>query len=171
MKVRLAQPEDAPIIASIRVAAWREAYKNILPEDYLHALDPAENLDMLGRRIAERSSEFTVALSDPGGPICGFSISGTPRYATSSRVMELWALNVLPEFWGNGIGRALVSACINSATQAESTLIELWVLSENHRAIGMYERCGFMPTGRDRSTTKLTGYPLHELCYSYAIDL
>lgn len=169
MNIRSAQPEDALAISEIRVAAWQSAYRTILPGDYLQSLDPASNLDGLSRLISERSLEFLVAMPDSDSPICGFSISGVPRYEAPVGVVELWALNVSPASWGRGIGRALVSACLDSAAQAENELVELWVLSKNQRAIRMYESAGFLPTGRDRSTSELTGHPLHELCYSYSI--
>lgn len=83
---------------------------------------------------------------------------------------ELAALNVLPAYWGHGIGRALVTACVDSAALAGSLRLELRVLSENHRAKRLYEACGFRATGGELITTNLTGYPLHELCYSHGLN-
>ena len=53
------------------------------------------------------------------------------------------------EFWGLGIGWALINACIECAGNAGYTQLELSVVAENTRAISMYERAGFVEFGRN----------------------
>lgn len=52
-------------------------------------------------------------------------------------------------FWGMGIGRALVTACIESAKNAGYAQLELEVVSNNDGAIYLYESMGFMEYGRN----------------------
>lgn len=69
-------------------------------------------------------------------------------------------ISVLKEFWGMGIGRLLMEACIECAKEAGYKQIELTVVAENERAIGLYERLGFQEYGRNPMgfNSKFTGY-------------
>lgn len=58
-------------------------------------------------------------------------------------------ISVVKEFWGLGIGRALMDACIECARDAGYVQLELNVVTENIRAISMYERTGFTEYGRN----------------------
>lgn len=52
-------------------------------------------------------------------------------------------------FCGMGIGRALVTACIECAKEAGYSQLELEVVSENRNAIALYESIGFTEFGRN----------------------
>lgn len=58
-------------------------------------------------------------------------------------------LTVAKAFWSLGIGRALLNACIECAKTAGYLQLELNVVSENKRAISMYESVGFKEFGRN----------------------
>lgn len=58
-------------------------------------------------------------------------------------------LAVLPERWGEGLGRAGVELAV-AAIRAAGRTPTLWVLAANHRARGLYEHLGWQPTGRER---------------------
>ena len=58
-------------------------------------------------------------------------------------------ISTAKEFWGLGIGWALLNACIECAKNAGYTQLELSVVAENMRAISLYERAGFVEFGRN----------------------
>ncbi|ADZ84261.1 GNAT family N-acetyltransferase [Cellulosilyticum lentocellum] len=60
-----------------------------------------------------------------------------------------FGISVTKEFWGIGIGRALMDACIECARDAGYMQLELNVVAENVKAISMYERAGFTEYGRN----------------------
>ena len=60
-----------------------------------------------------------------------------------------FGISIAKEFWGLGIGWALINACIECAGNAGYTQLELSVVAENTRAISMYERAGFVEFGRN----------------------
>lgn len=68
-------------------------------------------------------------------------------------------------FWGLGIGSALMDACIECAKKAGFTQLELEVVSENQRAIALYEKAGFREFGRNPRgfNSRFSGY--QELVY------
>lgn len=58
-------------------------------------------------------------------------------------------VSVLKEYWGLGIGRALMEACIKCAREAGYVQLELNVVAENERAISLYKKEGFVEFGRN----------------------
>ena len=54
-----------------------------------------------------------------------------------------YGISVLRSFWGRGIGFALTQCIIEAAKNMGYEQIELEVVSENHTAVALYEKCGF----------------------------
>lgn len=63
-------------------------------------------------------------------------------------------------YWGLGIGRALLNACIECAKEAGYRQMELQVVAENDRALRLYEHAGFVEYGRNPRDclSRYTGY-------------
>ena len=60
-----------------------------------------------------------------------------------------FGVNILKEYWGLGVGRALMEACIQCAQEAGYAQLELSVVAENTRAIALYQKAGFVEFGRN----------------------
>lgn len=161
-----AKPEDAEAIGRVRVSAWRAAYRQFMSDDFLSALDPANNVDELKERLSNQGSDFTVFVAEEDQSVVAFAITGKPRYRASDRTMELWAVNVLPEYWRMGIGSALVERVARHAVESGFERLELWCLKGNHPAQEAYQKLGFVESGLERSSSQLTGNILHELHYA-----
>ena len=71
-----------------------------------------------------------------------------------------FGISILKDYWGLGIGRALMEACIQCAKAAEYAQLELEVVAENTRAISMYQTAGFVEYGRNPKgfRSRNTGY-------------
>ena len=54
-----------------------------------------------------------------------------------------FGISILKEYWGMGIGRALMDASIACARQAGYTQLELEVVADNERAVSLYRHAGF----------------------------
>lgn len=167
--LRKAEPKDVEAIGKIRVAAWQAAYREFMPGDFLAALDPKGNLAELRARISYPGPDFMVTVSEERGAVVAFSIVGAPRYQTAANTIELWAVNVLPEYWRGGVGSSLVEKAVKDARQLGFDRIELWCIKGNVSAQSAYEKIGFLKTGRVRSTSHLTGYRLNEVQYAKAL--
>lgn len=74
-------------------------------------------------------------------------------------------ISILKEFWGLGLGKALMNACIQCAKNAGYKQLELNVVAENVRAISLYKSIGFEEFGRNPRgfNSRLSGY--QELVY------
>ena len=60
-----------------------------------------------------------------------------------------FGISVAREYWGLGIGRALMRACIACAKRAGYSQLELDVVSDNVAAIKLYQSEGFVEWGRN----------------------
>ena len=60
-----------------------------------------------------------------------------------------FGISVVKKYWGLGIGKALLTSCIECAKTAGYNQLELKVVAENERAVSMYERAGFVECGRN----------------------
>lgn len=54
-----------------------------------------------------------------------------------------FSVAIRKEFWGQGLGSALLSACVEQARQAGFTWVQLCVHRDNAPAIALYEKFGF----------------------------
>ncbi len=67
---------------------------------------------------------------------------------------EVWAIYVLPEYWGVGIGNGLLAATLTQLRTIGKSDCSLWVLKQNTRAIRFYESAGFrLNYGSDKTIT------------------
>lgn len=144
--VRLARPADAAAIVDVRIAAWRAAYAGLMPADYLAAMDddrPAVVARLADRLDGSLSHTSLVGL-DAAGVVVGACAFG-PGRDEEPEAGELYAINVRPQAWGSGVGRAL----LREAEQALAGFptAYLWVVEGNARARRFYERSGWPPDG------------------------
>jgi RimJ/RimL family protein N-acetyltransferase len=64
-------------------------------------------------------------------------------------------VSVLKEHWGFGIARRMMEAMLEWARQEEMRKVELRVRVDNHRAIKLYERMGFVQEGQHRNAMRV----------------
>ncbi|SFU92828.1 GNAT family N-acetyltransferase [Butyrivibrio sp. M55] len=67
---------------------------------------------------------------------------------------------ILKEYWGLGLGKALMEACIECAKNAGYAQLELNVVAENERAVALYKKMGFVEYGRNPRgfNSRVSGY-------------
>jgi len=133
------------------VASWQAAYAGLLPDDFLARLSAEERAASWARRIREGVGQVLVIEED--GVVAGFA-----AFAPS----QLYALYLLPEFWGRGLGRALHDRVVE-AMSGDSAI--LWVLATNERAKAFYLRQGWLDDG-ETATETLEGVTLDVVRFS-----
>ena len=126
--------------AYVHWLCWHEAYAEMVSEAYLEKL----TLDKCEQIAFQWRDNILVVLD--GERVVGFAGYGCSR--ESQNVGELFALYVLPSYWGTGIAKHLFEAV--SEQLSAYCAIGLWVLKENARAIRFYQKYGFVPTGEEQ---------------------
>jgi len=158
--VRAATADDVREIAQIHVDAWRAAYRGHMPESYLAALSVEERAKMWSRVVSSPAPARLVVTD----PVTGFCFHG-PSRDKEDGVAEIFAVYVRPDSWRHGAGRALCAQALDDARERACTAITLWVLEANVPARLFYERLGYSADGAERTNTRLTEFPLHEVRY------
>ena len=104
-------------------------------------------------------------LAEVDGTVVG--LAGIDQVGSKYKVCHRtdFGISVDQAYWGLGIGRALMEACIECAKKAGFEQIELNVIADNSRAIDMYEKAGFVEFGRNPRgfKSRISGY--QELVY------
>lgn len=160
--VRSARLEDAIALARVHVDTWRSTYRGIVPDPYLDAL-----------RYEQRAERWTQILSSPingvanfvvelQGDVVGFASGGPSRGEDAPTDGELWAVYLLKEHQGKGIGRQLFQAVVNHLLLQERRSMMLWVLVDNPSR-RFYDKMGGRPA--DVQPIEIGGIPVQEVRY------
>lgn len=163
MLIREAQISDAKQIAKIKIDTWRTTYIGIMSDDYLDNLSYARMEDWVQSRLTDNDSFMYVAEIIPG-QIVGYAYAGPEREGSEIYPAELYALYVLKDYQGAGIGRQLVKAvALRFATLGIHSML-IWALADNpYRSF--YERLG----GHELNSKiiNIGGYDLKEIAYTW----
>ena len=150
LKVLKANQQDAALIADIHVKGWEEAYKTLLNHPEFNAPDVEKRTSQWEGWLSENS----VLLAYSGDQAVGFVSFGrlkTPPPGSSPirplYSSEIYGLYVLPEFFKQGIGRALMSEAAKALIEDKHQSLCLWCIEKNKPALEFYkvlggERCG-----------------------------
>jgi GNAT superfamily N-acetyltransferase len=93
------------------------------------------------KRLVDR----TRFVADVDGRVAGTVGAGAGELSGSAALTALW---VDPGFRGQGVGHALVEAVFEWSRSQGFGQVLLWVTEVNHQAATLYERHGFVRTGR-----------------------
>ncbi|MTI14970.1 GNAT family N-acetyltransferase [Sansalvadorimonas verongulae] len=146
---RKATPEDDFEIARISIEGWKHAYEGIMPDDTLNALDADKRAEERGGYIKENPLSSVVCL-EAGKPVGFIDYEKCRDSDCDNRVGEVWAIYVLPERIGKGIGKELFSKALTDFSRQGFHEARVWVLSENKLARDFYERQGFTTDGAQK---------------------
>ena len=153
MLLRPADPADAIAVARVHVRAWQAAYRKLLPEDYLDSLKPEDRAQRYTFGGTDPREPMTTVAVDEGGTVRGFATTCAARDADVPGYGELAAIHVDPDWWGRGVGVALLASARAFLLDAGFQRAILWVLVGNTRAEHFYVKDGWTPDGTQRTDT------------------
>ncbi len=137
--VRPARPDDAREIAATHDAAWRDAYRGVIPGRELE------------RMVARRGERWWLAairrgtrllVLDFDESVGGYVSYGRNRVPSPPFGGEIFELYLAPEFQGVGFGRRMFEAARRDLAGHGLDTLLVWALADNERAIGFYRRMG-----------------------------
>jgi L-amino acid N-acyltransferase YncA len=153
IEVRSAGDGDVEAMAAIYVDAAREGWAHIFGESALEALEPP--VDRLRAELASTDPRRQVLVAEREGRVTGFAVVRPSRDgdADAVKVGELDQLYSDPTVWGQGAGRTLLTAAIETLRETGFAEATLWVAEANHRPRRIYEVAGWALDGvtRDKS--------------------
>ncbi len=172
LTIREACLDDARRIAEIHVRAWQEAYRGIMPDDFLAGLSVDSRVERWRETLARGGR--TVLVAEEGGVVAGWAIGGETRDAEASpRTAEVYAINIDPAAWRRGAGRLLMQHACARFRSAGYERVTLWVLERNEAARRFYSTLGFTADAAGaggRKAGDFGGRELIELRYAARLD-
>lgn len=164
--VRPAAAADAGQIARVHVDTWRSAYRDIVPQEFLNALETAARAKQWEEWLAREDVHVFVA--EDAGAVCGFISGGVLRdgvhVAALNYDSEIYTLYVLPAAQGRGAGRELMRALAARLAEDGLTRPVVWALEKNPWC-AFYERLGGKRVAQ--KMIEIGGAPLSDIAYGW----
>ena len=176
--LRDARRGDELAVAGVHVRSWQDAYRELMPAEFLAALDPRDRARRYEFEAGEGAPTTVVAVVSADGlggagdgddpsltnsgevrsgsspspceRIAGFVTFGPSRDPDTVGMGEIYALYVDPGRYKGGVGRLLMAHARRRLKEAGFEAAVLWVLLGNERAASFYEREGWKPDGAER---------------------
>ena len=144
--IRNATYEDGSEMSELFAVTHSESdYLRSYPEE--HSFDAKAESEFLQKRAESDREVMLLAVVD--GKIvatAGVSALGN-KYKIRHRAE--FGIDVVKAYWGLGIGKRMMKACVQCAKAAGYQQLELEVVADNQRAIQMYQSIGFVEFGRN----------------------
>ena len=168
MIIREPSKNDARDLAEVHVRSWRAAYKGQLPDDILDNLSVDQREKQWHLTLNSPSNKVLVAEAEQR--IVAFISFGPVRDEglDKNSVGEVYAIYALEEFWDRGIGRKLMEASLTALRDMNCSMVKIWLLETNQRAISFYQKFGFSADGAQKSEP-LAGVERREIRYSLSM--
>jgi ribosomal protein S18 acetylase RimI-like enzyme len=161
MRLRTGKGLDLQAVGRVHWRSRAAAYADILEPETL----AAGSAEAMGEWWAERwkweQETHRLTVADRDGEIVGFTYIGPSE---TEGAVELYAIHVVPEVVGSGIGRDLMINALGELKAIGGRRAVLWVLEDNERARRFYERGGWKPDGETR-VEAVNGEPVSQLRY------
>ena len=172
LTIRKVKPEDARGWVILHNKVWRDAYKNIFPEEVF--IDRESKMEEKIKTFADRmknDNENIAYVAEYDGEIvgmmCGSIKSSYQKF--NNGYADLVALYIDPNYQGLGIGSSFKNIFEQWAIENGATQYVIGVLKDNVKARKVYESWGGKLSEFEEDFVKLgVGYP--EVFYTYDLQ-
>jgi ribosomal protein S18 acetylase RimI-like enzyme len=163
--LREARRGDELRVAELHVRSWQEAYRGLMPAEFLAALDPRDRARRYTFEGGDGRPTTVLAIEADGGEgdedrgggagggaeaLLGFVSFGRSRDEDLPDHGEVLALYIDPTRHRGGVGRLLMAEARRRLAADGCADAFLWVLDGNDRAREFYEREGWVADGARR---------------------
>jgi GNAT superfamily N-acetyltransferase len=164
--IRGARIEDAAAIARVHVESWRSTYAGMLPEKMLLKLSSAAHEQRWWRHVLGRfrSRHYVYVVEDSREGVVGFASGGRARDRGLAYGGEIYALYLLDEYHGRGLGRALFRRLAARLMRECGATLIVWVMASNPSRF-FYEAMGGARAAL--RTDRMGGAEVAEIAYGW----
>ncbi len=168
--IRRASIADVAELARVHVACWHESYDGLVPAATLAAFTVERGKAVWGRILTEPTA-FNDAVTyavEIDQRLVGFGsccAQRSPELATRGFDGEVSSIYLLRAVQRRGLGASLMAALAADLLGRGFASVSLWVLRDNARARGFYERCGGRMVGARTDVREHA--ELHEVAYGW----
>lgn len=167
MKIRPGTAADVPAISRVYAASWRTTYEGLAPLAFIEGLTEQAAFKIFTESLQPNDFSYFLHVAEVEDRIVGFADGGKERSHPERGIGELYALYLLKEVQGQGVGRALFAASRESLRRSGMERMVLWVL-EGSPAQKFYEAAGgkLLPGVK---TLELPGFSLKLAAYGWGL--
>lgn len=144
MQVRRIQPGDGPALREVRLRALQtdpEAFAATYDQAALRTDNDWEDIAV----EAATGDEKVIFLAEGDNGCVGMvGAFARPEEPVTRNLYGMW---VAPEARSSGVGMRLVEEILTWSREAKAEEVKLWVVESNEKAVELYRRAGFVPTG------------------------
>jgi len=126
MNIRSVTQSDIDQVAPMHMNAWREAYRGIFPKPVLEQLKPKDFSEKWNSWLKEPLRVNWIAQFKDN--FSGFISFGNAEKTNIESSWEIFALYIDPDSWGQGIGKSLMTSCMDFLKDKEIAQVRLWVV-------------------------------------------
>jgi GNAT superfamily N-acetyltransferase len=132
MRIRPGTVSDIGAISHAYFESWKTTYEGLVPDPFVRGM----TLEAATRIFTDslkpnRFSYFLHVAETPEGRIVGFCDGGKERSHPEQGIGELYAIYLLKDFQGQGTGRKLFNASIQSLVQSGMNSMVVWVMGKS----------------------------------------
>ena len=143
---RLETDQEIDGKAYVHWQAWKEAYVGLVDQGFLDGRT-LERSRQFARRAFDNG--YRTILAKDGERVVGFADYGPYRGEDLPDAGEVYAIYILKEYYGKGVGFALMRRAVDLLK--DHPRVAVWVLEGNERAIGFYTRFGYRLDGKKQT--------------------
>lgn len=164
--IRKATVEDAAEIANVHINSWREAYKGLLPQEFLDERPlNFKNRYELWKKVTQNPDQVTLVAESAEHGVVGMVNGTNGRDVDKKDWCEVWCIYLLEKYHGRKIGFNLLKQYFDIHVDKGFTKGYLWVLDKNP-TIKFYEKVGGRYDGKDKGI-EIAGKKVKELMYEW----
>ncbi len=131
MMIREARLADVDGITRVQIDSWRTTYKGLMPDEILDNLSVERRTQQWHSTLTEYADRNFLFVAEHDRQIVGFVSGGPERDHEPDFDGELYAIYLLQDHQGKGIGRKLTTRLADTLIQKGFTSMLVWVLREN----------------------------------------
>lgn len=141
--IRIAVPADAPAIARVHVDSWRTTYRELINDEFLANLSYECRAQSWAKTLIDSNADSLLYIAaDEAGKIIGFASAGPEHTGETDYQSELYAIYLLQQAQGQGIGRKLIQTAAGELLERRFLSMLVWVLKDNRPSRRFYEAVG-----------------------------
>jgi ribosomal protein S18 acetylase RimI-like enzyme len=137
--IRNAREGDAEGIAEVHDAAWREAYRGLIPGQELERMIARRGPKWWHSAIITGSRLLVLDFNETIGGYTSYGRNRVPSLQFGGEIFELY---IAPEFQGLGFGTRLFEAARKDLAAYGYLSFVVWALADNERGVQFYLKLG-----------------------------
>ncbi len=166
--IRPAKTEDAFAMAKVNIESWLTTYRGQVADEILDNMKFEDYLAKWERSLSKIDDEynFCFVAENESGEVVGYSRCGKSRHEKFPFDAELYAIYLLKEYQGQGIGKKLFLESIDEFKKRNISSFLLFVLSTNTGSRKFYE--SFNPDFTANETITIDNGQYCDICYGWS---